>query len=99
METILGQADSTGRKHLLHLQNIGFIVDRKGKITKAWVNYYNRPLSREVVKILLETPWTPAKKDGWPAVSRQDLYVNIYLTKAAIKKHGSWPSFLERIFP
>jgi hypothetical protein len=98
LETTLSEADTIGKKYLIRLNNIGFIVSKTGKIDSAWVIFHRRPIHREIIKQLQVTEWKAAEKDDAPVASRQELRLNIYLTKAVLKKHGCWPSFGERLF-
>jgi hypothetical protein len=98
LEKTLSQGDTLGEKHLIRLNNIGFIVSMNGKIDSAWVIFHGRRIHYEIIKQLKSTPWKAAEKGGSHVASHQELHLNIHLTKAALKKHGYWPSFGERLF-
>jgi hypothetical protein len=97
LEKTLSAGDTAGKKHMIRLDNIGFIVSKTVKIDSAWIIFHRRPIHHKIIKQLKATPWKPAEKDGMPVASRQQLDLNIYLTKAVVKKHGYWPSFGERL--
>jgi hypothetical protein len=98
LEKTLSAGDTTGKKHMIRLDNIGFVVSTIGKIDSAWIIFHRRPIHYEIIRQLKATPWRALEKDGMPVPSRQELHLNIYLTKAVLKKHGYWPSFGERLF-
>ena len=99
LETFLSGADSVGRKHKWRLDNIAFIVGKTGRIDSAWVIFDRQPLDDEIIKVLKATLWLPAEQNGAAIASRQELFLHLYLTKATLKKHDSWPSFAERVLP
>ena len=97
LEESLSGADTVGRRHRVLLDNIGFFVGTDGKIDSAWIIFRPKRFHEKIITFLKATPWTPAKLDGERVVSHQELDTQIYLTKAALKRHGYWCSLPERI--
>ena len=97
LQRVLSQADTVGKTHRLRLNNIGFIVGKAGKVDSTWVIFHHRPIHDEIMKFLKTTYWVPARHEGQPIASVQEMDIEIYLTKAALKRHRSWRSMLERI--
>ena len=97
LETTLNEGDTIGKKYSIRLDNIGFIVRKTGTIDSAWVIYHRRRIHYKIIEQLKTTRWKPVEQDAKPVDSRQELYLDIYLTKAVLKKHGYWPTLGERI--
>ncbi|HEY0742572.1 MAG TPA: hypothetical protein VGD40_13950 [Chryseosolibacter sp.] len=99
LEISLSGADTLGRKHRIRLDNIGFIVSKTGQIDSAWIIFARKPLYAQVIRILKQTEWIPAQQGEAKIPSHQELVMSIYLTKGALKKHRTWPSFAQRVLP
>jgi hypothetical protein len=97
LQRFLTQQDSVGKTHRFRLNNIGFIVGKTGKVDSTWVIFHHRPIHDEIMKFIETTYWVPARHEGQPVASVQEMDIEIYLTKAALKRHRSWRSMLERI--
>jgi hypothetical protein len=97
LQAALSQADTVGRKTRMRVNNIGFIVSKTGTIDSTWIIFRPRPIHNEIMKVLRASRWVPALQEGQPVVSVQDMDIEIYLTKAALKRHRSWKSLTERI--
>jgi hypothetical protein len=98
LEKSLSASDTIGRRHRMRLNNIGFFVNTSGSIDSAWVTFRPRPIHEKIIQFLKSTNWRPASVDGKAVVSQQELLeAEIYLTKAALKRHGHWRTLPERI--
>jgi hypothetical protein len=98
LETALSKGDTSGKRYRLRIDNIGFFVSKTGTIDSAWIIFRPRPIHEEIIKVLKATKWTPAEQDGQRIVSHQELLdQDIYLTKAALKRHRQWRSLIQRI--
>lgn len=97
LQAALSQADTVGKKTRMRVNNIGFIVSKTGTIDSTWVIFRPRPIHNEIMKVLKTSRWVPATQEGQPVVSVQEMDIEIYLTKAAFKRHRSWRSLTERI--
>jgi hypothetical protein len=98
LEHALSSGDTVGRKYRMRLNNIGFFVSKTGVIDSAWTIFRERPIHQEIIKFLKATTWKPAEQQGAPVVSHQEILDHeIYLTKAALKRHRQWKSLPERI--
>jgi hypothetical protein len=98
LEKNLSGSDTVGRKHRMRLNNIAFFVSKTGTIDFAWTIFRERPIHLQIIEFLKQTPWKAAERDGQPVVSHQEILEHeIYLTKAALKRHQHWRSLPERI--